>query len=173
MNSSEPGRKPYGTRLYQIVKCLDNMEEYQGWHKKDPSIPLVFMVGQMDQWEELHRLLYEEQGMVNIFEYQTEVSNHATYPGANTESIEAIQYCTLGLAGEAGEVANKVKKLLRDGDSDEKREAIIAELGDVLWYLSQLASEFNVALNDVLIDNLEKIRGRRERGTIGGEGDKR
>ena len=52
-------RKPYGTRLYQIVKCLDNMEEYQGWHKKDPSTPLVFMIGQMDQLEELHRLLYE------------------------------------------------------------------------------------------------------------------
>ena len=85
-------------------------------------------------------------------------------------------YPTLGLTGEAGEVADKVKKVIRDrqGVFDvETREAIKLELGDVLWYVAQLASEMGYDLNDVAEANLQKLSSRAARGRIGGSGDQR
>lgn len=105
-------------------------------------------------------------------EYQKRSRETAQYPDAGRNFI----YPTLGLNGEAGEVAEKVKKILRDDGgevSDEKKKEIIKELGDVLWYLSQLASEFGVTLEDVARMNLEKLASRRDRGTINGSGDNR
>jgi NTP pyrophosphatase (non-canonical NTP hydrolase) len=88
----------------------------------------------------------------------------------------AIAYPTLGLVNEAGEFAGKVKKIFRDKNgviSEADREALKGELGDVLWYLTQLCTELNVSLEDVARANLEKLFSRLERGKIGGDGDTR
>lgn len=85
-------------------------------------------------------------------------------------------YCALGLADEAGEVAGKVKKVLRDSGGEvtqEVREALKLELGDVLWYLTQIATSLDFTLEEVAAANLLKLLGRLERGTIGGSGDNR
>jgi NTP pyrophosphatase (non-canonical NTP hydrolase) len=89
---------------------------------------------------------------------------------------KGLFYASLGLSAEAGEVANKVKKILRDDNgvlSDEKREAIASELGDVLWYAADLATELGVKLEDVAEQNLSKLKSRQERGQLQGSGDNR
>lgn len=88
----------------------------------------------------------------------------------------AIVYPTLGLANEAGEVAGKVKKIFRDRNgiiSEADREALKGELGDVLWYLTQICTELDLTLEEVAEANLTKLFSRLERGVIGGEGDQR
>lgn len=85
-------------------------------------------------------------------------------------------YPTLGLASEAGELAGKVKKIFRDhgGKVDEEtRAAIEKELGDVLWYVAQVATDFNLSLEDVGKKNIEKLASRLERGVVRGDGDNR
>jgi NTP pyrophosphatase (non-canonical NTP hydrolase) len=107
-----------------------------------------------------------------ISEYQELSRRTATYPGAG----DNIVYPTLGLAGEAGEVAEKVKKLLRDDDgvmSDERREALAGELGDVLWYVSQVATEAGLDLEEIAQGNLDKLLSRQRRGVLSGSGDSR
>ena len=87
-----------------------------------------------------------------------------------------MTYPALGLCGEAGEVAEKVKKTLRDDGgvlTDERREALSRELGDVLWYLSQLATEAGLDLEEIAAENLDKLLSRRERGMLRGSGDDR
>jgi NTP pyrophosphatase (non-canonical NTP hydrolase) len=105
-------------------------------------------------------------------EYQKETRKHAIYPQLGNN----FSYPTIGLAGETGEVAEKIKKIIRDksGVVDEQsREEVKKELGDVLWYLSQIASELEISLEDVAQGNIEKIASRRERGTTHGSGDER
>lgn len=88
----------------------------------------------------------------------------------------AIVYPTLGLVNEAGELAGKVKKIFRDKGgvvSEEDRQALKYELGDVLWYMAQIATELNIDLQDVADANLEKLFSRLERGKIQGDGDYR
>ena len=92
------------------------------------------------------------------------------------EGIDAIYYLTMGLASEAGEVAGKVKKALRDEGgniSQERSMAIADELGDVLWYVARLADELGWDLNQVARSNLKKLADRKARGAIGGDGDNR
>ena len=104
--------------------------------------------------------------------YQIKARKTAIYPDLGSNNV----YPTLGLVGEAGEVAEKVKKVLRDknGNFDiESKEAIKKELGDVLWYLSNLCTEFNFSLNDVAVLNLEKLKLRASSGKISGSGDDR
>lgn len=87
-----------------------------------------------------------------------------------------IVYPTLGLVNEAGEVAGKVKKIFRDKEgaiSNEDRESLKYELGDVLWYLTQICTELDLTLEEVAAANIAKLSARLERGTIRGEGDKR
>ena len=86
-----------------------------------------------------------------------------------------IKYLALGLAGEAGEVADKVKKLIRDGgeNGDEFTDALVLELGDVLWYVSQLATFIGVNLEWVARKNINKLQSRQDRGVISGSGDNR
>ena len=83
----------------------------------------------------------------------------------------ALEYLSLGLAAEAGEVANKVKKILRDGEFD--RKAIADEIGDCLWYIAALCRDLNVSMNDVARANLSKLEDRKKRGVISGSGDNR
>ena len=104
--------------------------------------------------------------------YQRESRKTALYPNVGSNAI----YPTLGLVGEAGEVADKVKKILRDKDGvfdEESSDAIKFELGDVLWYISQLSSELGYELEDVANSNLQKLNDRKKRGKISGSGDNR
>lgn len=88
-----------------------------------------------------------------------------------------VVYASLGLAGETGEVVDKVKKIIRDHNSDfsaqEHRMAIARELGDVLWYLSLMAHDLGLNLDDVAQMNIEKIYSRKHRDKIHGSGDER
>ncbi len=87
-----------------------------------------------------------------------------------------MAYPALGLAGEAGEVAEHAKKAIRDDAgvvSEERREAMAKELGDVLWYVSQLASELGLELDEIARANLEKLLSRQRRGVLSGSGDER
>ncbi len=104
--------------------------------------------------------------------YQKDSRQTAKYVDAGKNFI----YPTLGLASEAGEVAGKVKKIMRDDGmnvSEEKREQIKDELGDVLWYVAQVATEFNLDLEEIAKNNLDKLLSRMERGVLGGSGDNR
>lgn len=82
----------------------------------------------------------------------------------------------MGLAGETGEVVEKIKKVIRDKKSiidEETKQAIAKEIGDVLWYLAQLCTELDLSLEEVAKENLKKLLSRLERGKIHGEGDER
>jgi len=108
-------------------------------------------------------------------DYQDAAVATAIYPEAGSGSPLALAYVGLGL-GEAGEVQGKIKKVLRDSGgtvSGDARQAIIGELGDVLWYVACVARELSVALDDVAVDNVEKLADRARRGVIGGSGDAR
>jgi NTP pyrophosphatase (non-canonical NTP hydrolase) len=108
---------------------------------------------------------------MDLSEYQRESRRTAEYPR------EAwLAYPALGLAGEAGEVAEHAKKAIRDDAgnvSDERKAAMSKELGDVLWYVSQLASELGLSLEEIAKQNLEKLLSRQERGVLSGSGDDR
>lgn len=87
-----------------------------------------------------------------------------------------IVYPTLGLVNEAGELAGKVKKIFRDKNGiigPEERDALKYELGDVLWYLTQICTELDLTLEEVASANLEKLSSRLERNRIQGDGDYR
>ena len=82
----------------------------------------------------------------------------------------------LGLVGEAGETADKIKKILRDKDgvaSDEDHELVIKELGDTLWYIASIARYLNVDFSEVARGNIEKLESRWQRNKLHGEGDER
>lgn len=105
-------------------------------------------------------------------EYQKKSRKTAIYPDKGKNFI----YPTLGLAGEAGEVAEKMKKVIRDkgGKIDKNtKEEISKELGDVLWYVSQLATELGLSLEKITFDNIEKLKSRQKRGKLKGSGDNR
>lgn len=105
-------------------------------------------------------------------EYQKETRKTAVYPGLGNN----FSFPMIGLAGETGEVAEKIKKIIRDKNGivdEEARREVEKELGDVLWYLAQLATELDIALEDVVACNLEKIVSRKERNMIHGDGDNR
>ena len=109
---------------------------------------------------------------MDLNQYQRQARSTALYPDLGRNPI----YPALGLCGEAGEVADKVKKVLRDEAgvfSDERRQAIALELGDVLWYVSQLADELGFSLETVAQANLDKLASRAQRQVIGGSGDQR
>jgi NTP pyrophosphatase (non-canonical NTP hydrolase) len=108
---------------------------------------------------------------MELSEYQRQSRRTAEYPR------EAwLAYPALGLAGEAGEVAEHAKKAIRDDAgkvSDERRAAMSKELGDVLWYVAQLATELGLDLEDIAGQNLEKLLSRQQRGVLSGSGDDR
>lgn len=118
----------------------------------------------LESWE-YYNEVYKNRTM-NLNDYQKMAARTAIY-----KTTHAILYPALGLAGEAGEVANKIKKMLRDDDFD--RSAIAEEIGDVLWYVAALSRDLNIDLHDIAMNNLEKLYGRKARGTLSGSGDKR
>lgn len=103
--------------------------------------------------------------------YQDSAQRFAKYP-----QDTALTYVTLGLASEAGEVAGKLKKIIRDSGGLVDLQAKVAlgdELGDVLWYVSECARHLGLRLEDVARGNLAKLASRAERGVLGGSGDNR
>ena len=109
---------------------------------------------------------------MNFTEYQNLALSTAIYP----KKYETI-YPALGLCGEAGEVAEKVKKSIRDGlhnwPDEQFKKDLTKELGDVLWYISALASDLDISLNEIAENNLLKLASRKKRNKIGGSGDNR
>lgn len=109
---------------------------------------------------------------MELSDYQRRSRATAVYPNAGAD----LTYPALGLCGEAGEVAEKVKKMLRDDGgvlTAQRRAALASELGDVLWYIAQVATEAGLELDEVASDNLEKLLSRQARAVLGGSGDQR
>ena len=104
------------------------------------------------------------KSMITADEYQRKAGETAIYP-----KKDALPYLSLGLVSEAGEVAGKVKKLIRDGTESD----VASEVGDVLWYCAMLASEVGVSLGKIMENNLEKLNDRKQRGKLQGSGDTR
>ncbi|MCP4220082.1 MAG: nucleoside triphosphate pyrophosphohydrolase family protein [bacterium] len=105
-------------------------------------------------------------------EYQDEALKTAAYPDIGNNYV----YPVLGLTGEAGEVAEKVKKVIRDKQGiidDETRASLKKELGDVLWYIAMLCRELGLTMDEVARGNVEKLRDRKNRKVIHGQGDNR
>ena len=110
-----------------------------------------------------------ENNNLTLDEYHQLALETAIYPNP-------IIYPTLGLTGEAGEVSDKVKKVLRDNDSvftDEKKLEIAKEIGDVLWYCANLSHDIGFKLSDIGKMNYDKLHSRKLRGKLHGSGDNR
>lgn len=110
---------------------------------------------------------------MNFKEYQKK----ALVTAMHSDKYKII-YPALGLGNESGEVLGKIKKWLRGDDggeemSEDRRESLKGELGDVLWYLAVLAKDLDFSLEDIAVSNIEKLQSRKERGMIKGDGDKR
>jgi NTP pyrophosphatase (non-canonical NTP hydrolase) len=122
----------------------------------------------------------EPSSVLTLDEFQDTCVTFAVYPGQG--SLLGLAYAALGLNGEAGETAEQVKKTWRDDGiedpnsfqvSDERRQKIIKELGDTLWYAAQIATEIGVTLGEVAQINMDKLSARRSANLIHGEGSDR
>lgn len=106
---------------------------------------------------------------MTLNEYQQKALETAIYP-------TPIIYPALGLCGESGEVADKVKKVIRDNNSEftsEKKAEIAKEIGDVLWYCATLSKDLGYTLDEITEINYQKLHSRQLRGKLGGNGDNR
>jgi NTP pyrophosphatase (non-canonical NTP hydrolase) len=106
--------------------------------------------------------------------YQQLATQTAVYPGQG--EFMGLAYAALGLSGEAGEVADQVSKVWRDSDqkvTDERREKIKKELGDVFWYAAQVCTELGISMSEVAKGNIEKLSARKATDKIHGEGSDR
>jgi len=109
---------------------------------------------------------------MNIKDYEKKALSTAIYPNIGNNII----YPVLGLSEEAGEVAGKIKKIIRDHDgviTGEHINALCKELGDVLWYLAAISYEMGISLDDVAKTNLDKLHSRKKRNRLKGSGDNR
>jgi NTP pyrophosphatase (non-canonical NTP hydrolase) len=106
--------------------------------------------------------------MLLLNEYQTQSFGTAVYPGSFTESKEAIEYTLFGMLGEAGEIANKYKKILRSEITlgPQEKEMLMDEAGDVLWYLSAFVKELGYSLEEVGQFNIRKLSARKAAGEL-------
>ena len=113
---------------------------------------------------------------MELNEYQKKAAETAHFHQSEDSHWDDVVYCTLGLTGEAGEMANKVKKVFRDDRkvfTGEKTKAIAYELGDCLWYIAMAAENLGYSLEQIAQMNYEKLKSRQERGKLGGDGDYR
>lgn len=114
---------------------------------------------------------------MNVKEYQDQAHSFANYyvPGKD-ESFNPFIYPAINLSGEAGEVAGKFAKAYRDDNgviTEERKQAIVKELGDVLWFVAELCTLLGVDMEDVMEHNISKLASRKERGVLFGSGDDR
>lgn len=119
-----------------------------------------------DHYDEQRKDTEEIMSWTDMDSYQDFTDDTAIYP-----EDKGLEYTALGLASEAGEFAGKVKKWIRDGKKDD--DALVAELGDVLWYVAQAAAVMGVHLSAVAKVNVDKLKSRKERNVLGGSGDSR
>jgi NTP pyrophosphatase (non-canonical NTP hydrolase) len=130
-------------------------------------------IGWLDlETNEFTLIKYKKDMTLN--EYQQQALATAVYPKSALQNN--VVYPALGLVGEAGEIANKVKKIIRDDDNiltQERMNDLISELGDVLWYAAALATELDCSLEEVAQENLEKLAKRKQKNTLHGAGDNR
>ena len=113
---------------------------------------------------------------MRLNEYQVEAFKTAVYPHHGEQELPGVLYAILGLAGEAGETANKIKKVIRDDGgvlSVYNKHAVKEELSDCLWYLAALATELDFTLDEIAEANLAKLKSRQQREVLGGNGDNR
>ena len=110
----------------------------------------------------------KNKSMITATAYQEQAKTTAIFPPER-----ALEYLTLGLVGEAGEVANKIKKVIRDKKIFRSEVEIASEIGDVLWYCAMLADYLDTNLGKIMEDNIDKLQSRKSRGTLGGSGDSR
>ena len=124
---------------------------------------------------------------MDVSEYQRRTADTAIYDesvadalGSSFDSTKRsylhMAYCTLGITGEAGEIAEHIKKMLRDDQmipTVDRRDALHKEIGDLMWYVSQLCTELGFSLDDVMAFNLSKLQRRKNRGVLHGDGDDR
>lgn len=92
------------------------------------------------------------------------------------DAFKDLLHWVLGINGESGEIAEKVKKIIRDKNgqvSEQDKQDLAKEIGDVLWYLAVFADQLGVSLDDIARQNLEKLQSRKQRGVLGGSGDNR
>ena len=111
---------------------------------------------------------------MTLNEYQNHALETAVFQGRG--DFTGLMYCGLGLAGEAGEVTDQIKKAWRDDDGElttERLHALKAELGDAQWYIAVMAADLGMTLDEVARYNVEKLRSRKRRGVLHGEGDNR
>ena len=114
--------------------------------------------------EDIDHFADMQSPIIDMSYYQQEAVKTAIY-------ADHIIYPALGLGNEAGEVQGKIKKMLRDGTFN--KDAIAAEIGDVLWYIAALCRDLEIDMADVAIKNLSKLKSRQSRGTLQGSGDNR
>ena len=112
---------------------------------------------------------------MELDEYQKKAAKYDLFEKAKINEVGFLEK-VLGLVGEAGETADKVKKILRDKDgviSEEDRDLVVKELGDTLWYIAAISRYLGVDLSEVASGNIEKLESRYQRNKLHGEGDKR
>lgn len=113
---------------------------------------------------------------LSLTDYQLTTMATAIYPGAGEAGFEAINYCLVGMAGEVGEIMNKWGKVIRDQLgilTDEQRKDLAKELGDVFWFTVRGVDELGFSVEEVLKENLQKLKSRQARGVLQGSGDNR
>lgn len=134
---------------------------------EEPMDPTSDLIKELEDWQNQQAADMLELSQSQDFDaYQDFTDETAIYPPE-----KGLEYTALGLASEAGEFAGKVKKMIRDNNYDT--DAMVAELGDVLWYVARAAAELDVHLSDVAKDNVEKLKSRMERNKLKGSGDDR
>lgn len=162
MTSKLPLTNEYASRITEH-EPVPGTEYYGNDHYGDP----VDLIKELEDWELEQVADMEEILTYSEFDaYQDFTDSTAIYPPE-----KGLEYTALGLASEAGEFAGKVKKMIRDKTYDT--EAMIAELGDVLWYVARAAAELDIHLSDIAKENIDKLKSRKDRGKLKGNGDNR
>lgn len=154
------------SRIKKDKRNFCDMHCYTVWKKNNNKT-----LSEMNKNTWKHRRMQTRERLTFV-KYQLESRETAIYPNIGHDYV----YPVLGLCGEAGEVAEKIKKIIRDDKgviSDNKRKELKKELGDVLWYISNLAVELNLSLEDIAIENLNKLFSRQNRKVLRGSGDNR
>jgi NTP pyrophosphatase (non-canonical NTP hydrolase) len=147
-------------------------EELVNMTRKYNHEPDELLVGRLSYLIALNKRGHLEPENLTLHRYQYLTRGTAIYPRMGKNYV----YPTLGLLGEAGEVAENIKKAQRDDGgvlTEVRKDALKKELGDVLWYVAALAAEFHFNLGDVAMENLRKLNSRKKRGKIKGSGDNR
>ena len=122
------------------------------------------------------KIFLRKRGKMELNQYQIEAAESDLFEKTDDLMAPGLLEKVLGLSGEAGEVADKVKKIIRDKKgkvSEEDKEAIVKELGDVMWYLAGIARYLDTPLEEVAKKNIKKLVSRKQRGVISGSGDNR